>query len=58
MTALFGSKYFGFILSAYGITAVALIALTVWIFLTHARRNQQIAMLEEAGLKRASRHNG
>ena len=27
MTALFGTKYFGFILSAYGITAAVLIVL-------------------------------
>ncbi len=58
MTALFGTKYFGFILSAYGITAAVLIVLTVWIFTTHTRRKQQLAKLEEAGLKRASRSNG
>ena len=30
MSALFGTKYFGFTLSAYAITTLALVLLTVW----------------------------
>ena len=55
MTVLFGTKYFGFILSAYGITAAVLLVLTIWILLTHQSRKRQLAKLEEAGIKRASR---
>ena len=58
MTALFGSKYFAFILSAYSVTALVLLVLTVWIVLTHTSRKRQLANLEKAGLKRASRSNG
>ena len=58
MTALFGTKYFGFILSAYGITAFVLLAVTIWILVTHRSRKKQLAELEKAGMKRASRSNG
>jgi len=57
MSVLFGSKYFGFILSAYGITAAVLVALTVWILVVHKMRRRQLSQLEKAGMKRASRSN-
>lgn len=55
MSALFGTKYFGFILSAYAVTTIVLVLLVVWILMTHKSRKQQLARLEEAGIKRASR---
>ena len=58
MTALFGTKYFGFILSAYGITAIVLLVLTAWVFAVHRSRKRQLARLEEAGIKRVSRSHG
>ncbi|NKB52289.1 MAG: heme exporter protein CcmD [Rhizobiaceae bacterium] len=58
MSALFGAKYFGFILSAFGITAAVLLALTIWIVLVHKSRLRQLDALEKAGIKRASRPNG
>ena len=58
MTYLFGTKYFGFILSAYGITALVLLALTIWILLSYRNRKRQLVKLEQAGFKRASRSDG
>lgn len=58
MTALFGTKYFGFILSAYAVTTLVLLLLVVWILMTHKSRKRQLAKLERAGLKRASRTDG
>ncbi|MEP0943286.1 MAG: heme exporter protein CcmD [Rhizobiaceae bacterium] len=58
MTSLFGTKYFGFIVSAYGITTVVLLLMVAWILLVHRSRKKQLARLEEAGIKRASRSNG
>lgn len=57
MEALFGTKYFGFILSAYSVTTVVLLLLVVWILVTHKSRKRQVAKLEQAGIKRASRAN-
>ncbi|MEP1207045.1 MAG: heme exporter protein CcmD [Rhizobiaceae bacterium] len=58
MSALFGTKYFGFILSAYGITTAVLVVLTLWILVVHRSRLQKLAELEKAGMKRAGRSNG
>ncbi len=58
MTALFGAKYFGFILSAFGITAAVLLALTIWTVLVHKSRLRQLDELEKAGIKRAPRSDG
>jgi len=58
MSELFGAKYFGFILSAYGITAVVLVMMTLWILVVHKMRQQKLAELEKAGMKRAGRSNG
>ena len=57
MTALFGTKYFGFILSAYAVTTIVLLLLVVWILMTHRSRKKQLAKLEQAGMKRASRND-
>ena len=57
MTALFGTKYFGFILSAYAVTTIVLLLLVVWILMTHRSRKKQLAKLEKAGMKRASRND-
>ncbi|MGI9366175.1 MAG: heme exporter protein CcmD [Rhizobiaceae bacterium] len=54
MTELFGSEYFFFVASAFGITAVVLLALTGWIVATYFSRKKQLLALERAGLKRAS----
>ena len=53
MTALFGEKYFVFIASAYGITAIVLLALIIWVLLTQRRRRADLAALEQSGLRRA-----
>ena len=58
MSELFGTKYFGFILSAYGITFVVLALMIIWVLATYSRRKRDLARMEEAGLKRASRTNG
>jgi heme exporter protein D len=58
MNTLFGTKYFGFIFSAYGITAVVLLGLLIWIVATYRGRRRQLAKLEAAGIKRASRTHG
>ncbi len=55
MTALFGTKYFGFIAGAYGITGVVLVALIVWVLITQRRRRVALAALEQSGLRRADR---
>lgn len=57
MSELFGNEYFGFIAGAYGIVAVSLIALLVWVIFTQKSREQQLALLEKQGLKRASRQS-
>ncbi len=58
MTTLFGSKYFAFILSAFGITAAVLVLMTLWILIVYRVRRRQLDQLEKAGLKRASRSDG
>ena len=58
MTSLFGTQYFGFILSAYAVTGTVLVALVLWVLITHASRKRQLDQLEKSGMKRASRKNG
>ena len=58
MTSLFGTEYFGFIASAYGVTTIVLLALVGWILVTYSHRKKALLALEQAGLKRASRSNG
>ncbi|MGI9354916.1 MAG: heme exporter protein CcmD [Rhizobiaceae bacterium] len=53
MSALFGTKYFGFIAGAYGVTAIVLVALIVWVLLTQRSRRAELTSLEQSGLRRA-----
>lgn len=48
------NDYFGFIASAYGISALALIGLAAWVFLDARARRAEIAALEASGLRRRS----
>ncbi|MEO1397984.1 MAG: heme exporter protein CcmD [Pseudomonadota bacterium] len=54
LTELFGERYFGFIASSYAVTAIVLIALIVWVVLTHRSRRATLGRLEAAGIRRAS----
>lgn len=54
---MFG-QYAGFIIPSYVITAVVLIALTVWIVLAQRRYAREIAALEERGIRRGARASG
>lgn len=55
MSELFGTRYFEFIASSYAVTAVVLVVMVGWVLLTQRSRRRQIAALEEAGIRRASR---
>ena len=55
MSELFGTQYFGFIASSYGITFIILLAITLWILMTYRARQKTLAKLEAAGIKRASK---
>jgi heme exporter protein D len=48
------NDYFGFILSAYGISALALLGLSAWVFLDARARRAEIKLLEASGLRRRS----
>ena len=52
MTEIFGAKYLGFIVGAYGITAFVLCSLVVWVLLTQRNRRAQLKALEFSGLRR------
>ncbi len=54
MNEIFGTQYFGFIASSFGITLFVLLAITFWILWTHRARRKALAKLEAAGIKRAS----
>lgn len=56
MEALFGAKYAGFILAAWGVSALAVLALIAWVWLGHRARRAELARLEKAGLRRAASH--
>lgn len=58
MSALFGTKYFGFIASSFAITLVVLLAMVVWVLVTYSKRKRDLARLEQAGLRRAARSDG
>ena len=58
MTELFGTEYFGFIASSYGVVTFVLLALLTWVNVTYAKRKRDLAKLEQAGIKRASKSNG
>jgi heme exporter protein CcmD len=57
MTSLFGTQYFGYILSAYGLSAMILLGLTAWILMVYSRRKRQLARLEKTGQRRVARTN-
>ena len=48
------NDYFGFIVSAYGISALALLGLAAWVFLDARARRAEIDRLEASGLRRRS----
>lgn len=54
MSGIFGTKYFGFIASSFGITLAVLLGATLWILWTYRARKKALAKLEAAGIKRAS----
>ena len=58
MTELFGTEYFGFIASAYGVVTIVLLALLVWVNVTYSQRKSTLERLEQAGIKRASKSDG
>ena len=54
---MFG-KHAAFILSSYGITALVIVALAVWIIVTYRQRRREIERLEESGATRRSVKGG
>ena len=48
------TDYFGFIVSAYGLSAFALLGLAAWVFVDARARHAEIKALEESGLRRRS----
>jgi heme exporter protein D len=48
------NDYFGFIVSAYGISALALFGLAAWVFRDARARRAEIKALEASGLRRRS----
>ncbi len=58
MASLFGTQYFGFIASAYGITLAVLCIMTVAIVMTYRARRRKLDELEKAGHRRTSRTDG
>ena len=48
------NDYFGFILSAYGISALALLGLSAWVFLDARARLQHLDLGAAGGLRRRS----
>ena len=54
MTESFGTKYFGFIASSFGITLIVLLGMTLWILWTYRARKKALAKLEATGFRRAS----
>lgn len=55
MSVFFGTKYFGFIAGAYGVTAFVLLALIVWVLVKQRQRRSELAALETSGIRRANR---
>lgn len=58
MSAMFGTKYFGFIASAYGATFVVLAGMVLWVLWTQAKRKRDLAVMEKLGLRRGTSNNG
>ncbi|MEM1038203.1 MAG: heme exporter protein CcmD [Pseudomonadota bacterium] len=55
MTDLFGERYFAFIASSYAVTSLVLMAMVVWVLVTYRSRQANLAKLEAAGVRRASK---
>ena len=55
MSELFGTQYFGFIASSFGVTLIVLLGMTIWILMTYRARHKALAKLEAAGIKRANK---
>ena len=53
---MFG-EYAGFIIPAYIITAILLVGLTGFVWLTYLARKRELKALEEAGISRRSTEN-
>ena len=53
--ALLGTKFAGYIAGAWGVSALGLLTLAVWVGVTHAARRRDMARLERAGQRRAAR---
>ncbi len=58
MSELFGTKYFSFIASSYAATAIVLIAMVLWVVITHSKRKRDLLRLNKAGFTRASQSPG
>lgn len=48
------ADYFAFIASAYGISALAILALALWVFLDARAQRRALKMLEAQGIRRRS----
>ncbi len=47
-------NYFGFIASAYGVSALALVGLALWVFLDAKAQRRSLKALEARGVRRRS----
>ncbi|MDA8870363.1 heme exporter protein CcmD [Rhizobiaceae bacterium] len=54
IAAMFGEKYGAYIAGAYGLTAVVLLLLVVWVWAGYRARLRELSALEQAGIRRAS----
>lgn len=51
-------NYFGFIASAYGVSALALVGLASWVFLDAKAQRRALKALEARGVRRRSADRG
>ncbi|MCP3056629.1 heme exporter protein CcmD [Aurantimonas marianensis] len=51
-------NYFGFIASAYGVSALALVGLALWVFLDARAQRRALKALEARGVRRRSAGRG
>lgn len=47
-----------YVVAAYGITAVVIVAIIAWILLDHRAQRQALARLEDQGVRRRSARTG
>ena len=52
------ANYFAFIASAYGISALAILALALWVFLDAKAQRRALKTLEAQGIRRRSEAGG